>query len=216
MRTETSDNQRKSLAITIVVYGLLLVLLFFLRFWPPANMKLMGGGGGGGIEMNFGDSDYGMGDNYKSEVVNVKDQAKETPVQPTPEDDVIADDNSDNAEAVIPKKEHVNKTPVEVKKEVKPVVEKPKVSKNANDALSSLLGNKGGDGDDNKGGNKGSANGIWAPKAIMAMAAGQVLVVVMAVETAAVLEAEVALEMAVVAVEAMAAEEAIHLAIEKR
>jgi hypothetical protein len=57
---------------------------------------------------------------------------------------------------------------------------------------------------------------IWAPKAIMAMAAGQVLVVVMAVETAAVLEAEVALEMAVVAVEAMAAEEAIHLAIEKR
>jgi hypothetical protein len=146
------------------VYALFLLLLFFLRFWPPSNMKLMGGGGGGGIEMNFGDSDYGMGDNYKSEVLNVKDQAKETPVQPTPEEDVISDDNADNVDAVIPKKENVKKAPVEVKKEIKPVIEKPKVSKNANDALSSILGNKGGDGDDNKGGNKGSANGNLGSK----------------------------------------------------
>ena len=159
MRTETSQNQRNSLIITTLVYGLLLLLLFFLRFWPPANVELLGGGGGGGIEMNFGDSDYGMGDNYQSEVLNVKDQAKEAPVQPSPEEDVISDDNADNVDAVIPKKEIAKKTPVEVKKEVKPVVEKPKVSKNANDALSSLLGNKGGDGDDNKGGNKGKSNG---------------------------------------------------------
>ncbi|MFM2213491.1 MAG: hypothetical protein RL427_754 [Bacteroidota bacterium] len=164
MRTETSQNQRNSLIITTLVYGLLLLLLFFLRFWPPANVELMGGGGGGGIEMNFGDSDYGMGDNYQSEVLNVKDQAKEAPVQPSPEEDVISDDNADNVDAVIPKKEIAKKTPVDVKKEVKPVIEKPKVSKNANDALSSLLGNKGGDGDDNKGGNKGSANGSLGSK----------------------------------------------------
>lgn len=160
MSFEISNNEKKSLALTILVYALILFLLFLARFWPPANMKLMGGGGGGGIEMNFGDSDYGMGDNYKSEVLNVKDQVKVAPTATSDDEDVISDDNSDAAAVVTPKKENVKKTPVDVKKEVKPVVEKPKVSKNANDALSSILsGNKGGDGNDTKGGNKGSANG---------------------------------------------------------
>jgi outer membrane biosynthesis protein TonB len=160
MSLELSNDDKKSLAITTIVYALLLLLLFLLRFWPPADMKIMGGGGGGGIEMNFGDSDFGMGDNFKSEVLNVKDQAKVTPTTTSPEDDIISDDNSEDVNAVIPKKE-IKKTPTPVipKKEIKPVVEKPKVSKNANDALSSILGNKGGDGNDSKSGNKGNANG---------------------------------------------------------
>lgn len=158
MSFEISKDDKKSLALTILVYALILFLLFLARFWPPANMKLMGGGGGGGIEMNFGDSDYGMGNNYKSEVLNVKDQATATPTATSPDEDVISDDNSD-AVAVIPKKENVKKTPVDVKIDVKPVAPKPTVSKSANDALSSILGNKGGDGNDGKAGNKGSANG---------------------------------------------------------
>jgi len=164
MSFQISSDEKKSLGLTILVYGLLLFILFLFRFWPPANMKLMGGGGGGGIEMNFGDSDYGMGDNYKSEVLNVKDQAKVTPVKTTPDDEVISDDNSE-ATAVIPKKENVKKTPVDVKKDIKPVATKPTVSKSANDALSNILnGNKGGDGNDTKGGNKGSANGNLGSK----------------------------------------------------
>ncbi len=160
MSLELSNDDKKSLAITTIVYALLLLLLFILRFWPPADMKIMGGGGGGGIEMNFGDSDFGMGDNFKSEVLNVKDQAKVTPTTTSPEDDIISDDNSEDVNAIIPKKE-IKKTPTPVipKKDIKPVVEKPKVSKNANDALSSILGNKGGDGNDSKSGNKGNANG---------------------------------------------------------
>ena len=159
MSFQISDDDKKSLAITTVVYALLILLLFLLRFWPPSDMKIMGGGGGGGIEMNFGDSDYGMGDNYKSEVLNVKDQAKVTPTVTSPDDDVISDDNSEDNNVVIPKKE-IKKTPTTVvPKEVKPVVQKPKVSKNANDALSSILGNKGGDGNDDRAGNKGNANG---------------------------------------------------------
>ena len=118
----------------------------------------MGGGGGGGIEMNFGDSDFGMGDNYKSEVLNVKDEVKPTVAPVTPDENVISDDNADD-NVVVPKKENIKKVPVPVKKDIKPVPEKPKVSKNANDALSSILGNKGGDGNDTKGGNKGSTNG---------------------------------------------------------
>lgn len=152
------SDRRKSIILTIITYSLLLLLLFLLRFWPPANMKLMGGGGGGGIEMNFGDSDYGMGDNSKSEVLNVKDQVKAAPVA-TPDQDVISDDNADD-NVVVPKKDNIKTKPVPViKKDVKPVVVKPKVSQSANAALSSILGNKGGDGNDTRSGNKGSANG---------------------------------------------------------
>jgi hypothetical protein len=156
MSFELSDNDKKSLGITIAVYALLVLLLFLLRFWPPADMKIMGGGGGGGIEMNFGDSDFGIGDNYKSEVLNVKDEVAAVKAA-TPDEDIISDDNSED-NVVVPKKVNI-KTPVPVKKDIKPVPEKPKVSKNANDALSSILGNKGGDGDDNRAGNKGSSNG---------------------------------------------------------
>ena len=152
------SDRRKSIILTIITYTILLLLLFLLRFWPPANMKLMGGGGGGGIEMNFGDSDFGMGDNYKSEVKNVKNDVKPTVAPVTQDDDVISDDNADD-NAVVPKKVDIKKPIVPVKKDIKPIPEKPKVSKNANDALSSILGNKGGDGNDTKGGNKGSTNG---------------------------------------------------------
>ena len=155
------SDKRKSIILTIITFGLLLLLLFFIRFWPPANLKeLIGGGGGGGIEMNFGDSDFGMGDNYKSEVVNVKDEIKATPIASTPQENIITDDDATNTDVAMNKRETTKKTPVEVKREVKPVVEKPKVSKNANDAMANLLnGNKGGDGNDGKAGNKGSANG---------------------------------------------------------
>ncbi|MCX6172987.1 MAG: energy transducer TonB [Flavobacterium sp.] len=159
MSFKISTDEKKSLGLAILVYGLLLLILFLFRFWPPANMKLIGGGGGGGIEMNFGDTDFGMGDNYKSEVLNVKDQAKVTPVKTTPDEDVISDDNADNNDVVIPKKENIKKTPVGIKKDVKPVAPKPTVSKSANDALSSILGNKNGDGNDTKAGNKGNSNG---------------------------------------------------------
>ena len=158
MSFEISNDEKKAAVYTIATYALLLLLLLFFRFWPPANMKLMGGGGGGGIEMNFGDSDYGMGTNYKSEVLNVKDQVKAVKAPTTPDENIISDDNADD-NVVIPKKENIKKTPVVVKKDIIPVPEKPKVSKNANDALSSILGNKGGDGNDGKAGNKGKNNG---------------------------------------------------------
>jgi hypothetical protein len=122
--------------------------------------ELVGGGGGGGVEMNFGDSDYGLGKDYKSEVLNVKDQIKAQPSQATQQEDIITDDNSINTDVAVTKTENIKKTPIVVKKDVKPIVEKPKVTKNTNDALSSILNsNKGGDGDDKTAGNKGKSNG---------------------------------------------------------
>lgn len=143
------------------IYLLLLLLLFLIRFWPPSNLKeLMGGGGGGGIEMNFGDSDFGLGKDFKSEVVNVKDQVKVQPTNPTPQEDIITDDNTAIDNAAVTKTVNAKKTPIVVKKVVTPVVVKPKVTKNTNDALSSILNsNKGGDGNDKTAGNKGKVDG---------------------------------------------------------
>jgi hypothetical protein len=161
MDFDESKDQKKSLALTVVVYGLLVLLLFFIRFWPPANIEeLIGGGGGGGIEMNFGDSDYGLGENYKSEVLNVKKTTQVPATASTPDEEIISDDNAISDAVVVSKKDNTKKSPIETKKDIKPIEEKPKVSKNANDALANILnGNKGGDGDDGKSGNKGKANG---------------------------------------------------------
>ncbi len=162
MDISLNKDQQKSIVLTTIVMGLLLLILFFIRFWPPSNLKeLMGGGGGGGIEMNFGDSDFGMGENFKSEALNVNEEAKQAPVVASPEDNVITEDDAANDVVALPKNEKPKKTtPTVAKPETKPVVEKPKVSKNTNDALSNLLNsNKGGDGNDKTGGNKGRPDG---------------------------------------------------------
>ena len=136
----TVTDKQKSLGMATAIYLLLLLLLFLIRFWPPSNLKeLMGGGGGGGIEMNFGDSDFGLGKDFKSEVVNVKDQVKVQPTNPTPQEDIITDDNTAIDNAAVTKTVNAKKTPIVVKKVVTPVVVKPKVTKNTNDALSSIL-----------------------------------------------------------------------------
>jgi outer membrane biosynthesis protein TonB len=163
------SNQKKSIAISIFLYGTMLVILFFIRFWPPANLEeLVGtGGGGGGVTINFGDSDLGSGAHYKSEVLDVKNQAKQTPTKATPDESIISQENSTDETVVIPQKEkQLKPTPV-LKEEPKPVVvAKPKVSNNTNDALSNILkgSNKGGDGDDKTAGNKGKANGSLSSK----------------------------------------------------
>lgn len=164
MSSTISSDQKKSIAISVLIYATLLLILFFIRFWPPANLAELnsGGGGGGGVTVNFGDSDLGSGANYKSEVLDVKNQYKPTPTELTPEESILSQDNSSEETVVIPQKEKpIKPTPV-LKEEPKPVVvAKPKVSNNTNDALSSILkgSNKGGDGDDKTAGNKGKSNG---------------------------------------------------------
>jgi hypothetical protein len=163
MSSTISSDQKKSIAISVLLYGTLLLILFFIRFWPPSNLEeLIGaGGGGGGVTVNFGDSDLGSGANYKSEVLDVKNQAKQTPTKAIPEESILTQENSTEESVVIPKKEKPLKPTPVLKEEPKPVVVKPRVSNNTNDALSSIMkgSNKGGDGDDKTAGNKGKANG---------------------------------------------------------
>ncbi|WP_337967462.1 energy transducer TonB [uncultured Flavobacterium sp.] len=166
MTSTDSSDKKKSLLISTAIYAVLLLLLFFIRFWPPYNpennVALAEGGGGGGVTVNFGDSDLGSGANYKSEVLEVKNEAKQAPAKATPDEAIITQENTtDDNDVVIPTKEKPKKATPVVKPEVKPVPEKPKVSNSTNDALSSILkgSNKGGDGDDKVAGNKGKANG---------------------------------------------------------
>lgn len=163
-----SSDKKKSLLITTAIYVVIIALLFFIRFWPPYNPEnnvalADGGGGGGGVTINFGDSDLGSGANYKSEVLNVKNNVKQAPAKATPEEEAIISQENTTADndVVIPTKEKPKK-PVPVEKPVqKPVTEKPKVSNSTNDALASIMkgSNKGGDGDDKAAGNKGKSNG---------------------------------------------------------
>ena len=161
----SAADKRKSFVITTVIYILLLLILFFIRFWPPANMQeLAGGGGGGGVTVNFGDTEFGSGNNFESDVLDVKNETKQVvkPVE-TSEDQIIAQENStEENDVVIAKKAITKKPKVEIiKKETQPVVVKPKVTKNTNDALANILkgGNKGGDGNSSTQGNQGSSNG---------------------------------------------------------
>lgn len=161
-----SSDQKKSLLLTTIIYAVLIALLFLIRFWPPYNpennVALASGGGGGGVTVNFGDSDLGSGANYKSEVLNVKNEARQTPAKATPDEAILTQENTTTDESVaIPTKEKPKKATPVVKPEAKPIPEKPKVSNSTNDALSSILkgSNKGGDGDDKAAGNKGKANG---------------------------------------------------------
>lgn len=157
-----SSDQKKSIAISILLYGTMLLILFFIRFWPPANLaQITGGGGGGGVSINFGDSDFGSGANYKSEVLNVKNQAKQIATKAIPNESILTQENSTEESVVIPKKDKPLKPTPVLKEETKPTIVKPRVSNNTNDALSSILkgSNKGGDGNDKTAGNKGKSNG---------------------------------------------------------
>lgn len=168
MSSSISSDQKKSLLFTTAIYAAIILLLFFIRFWPPYNPEnnvalADGGGGGGGVTVNFGDSDLGSGANYKSEVLNVKNNVKQVQAKAAPEEAIVTQENAeaDKTDVVIPTKEKPKKPVPVTKPETKPVPEKPKVSNSTNDALSSILkgSNKGGDGDDKASGNKGKANG---------------------------------------------------------
>jgi hypothetical protein len=161
----SAREKRKSFLLSVLIYALFLLILFFIRFWPPSNMNealLAGGGGGGGVTINFGDSDFGSGKDFQSEELNIKN-VKNVASAAEPEEDIISGEADEKDAVVIPKNTNpVKVTKPKVKIDPKPVAEtKPKVNKNTNDALSSILGGskKGGDGDDSRSGNKGKTNG---------------------------------------------------------
>ena len=164
MRVFETEQEKKSFLITVTGFTLLFLLFFYLKFSNKTDLtQLQGGGGGGEIAVNFGNSDFGSGDNFQSKEIVMTTQKPEV-VTPTAEKEIIVSENDDApaiVEAIKPTEKPVK--PEVVKTEViKPVVKPtPKPSKSTSDALSNLLNgsNNEGDGNDKTGGNKGKGNG---------------------------------------------------------
>jgi outer membrane biosynthesis protein TonB len=156
-----TEQEKKSLLITTVIFAVLLVLMLVLKYNEKTDLAdLEGGGGGGGVMVNFGDSDVGSGADFTSEVLQVTERTKQTPPAASAQEDEVVASDLDDAPAVIKTKPVVKKEPS--KEDAKPQpIQPPKPSKSTSDALSSILNgnNRGGDGDDGQAGNKGKTNG---------------------------------------------------------
>ena len=159
MKLFETEQEKKSIIITSSSFVLLFLLFFFLKFSDSLPLPEMEGGGGGGeIAVNFGDSDFGSGDNYTSKevVTSAPEEVIETPAE---EKEIVVSENEESPAIAEIKKPD---SKIEKKEEDKPVVKStPKPSKSTSDALSNLLNgsNKEGDGNDKTAGNKGKSNG---------------------------------------------------------
>jgi outer membrane biosynthesis protein TonB len=155
MKILETEHEKKSFALTTVLFILLFLLLLFLKLAiDPIPEKLEGGGGGGEIAINFGNSEVGSGKNYQSKDVSVP-TAKAIPVKTVSHVEKVL--TQETAEAPV-----ISKSKNTEKAITKPIVkEAPKPSKSTSDALSSIMNgsNKSGDGNDKSGGNKGKLNG---------------------------------------------------------
>lgn len=154
------ENRKKSLAITSALFALLMLTLIFLTYSDITDITMLeeGGGGGGDVAVNFGDSEFGSGENYKS-LESVKATPKQVKQVKADTKEIIVSDNDDAPViANIKKPSEKPKKVEEDKPVVKPV---PKPSKSTSDALSNLLNGSstGGDGNDKQAGNKGKSNG---------------------------------------------------------
>lgn len=156
-----TDEEKKSFGITLSVFAILLLVLIFAKYTQKEDLiDLEGGGGGGGVTVNFGDSDVGSGDDFRSEVLKVTQPTKQTAATAAPTDEVLASEEDEAPAIVKTVKEPVKKEPK--KEEAKQAeVKKQQPSKTASDAVANILGgnNKGGDGDDGVAGNKGKLGG---------------------------------------------------------
>jgi TonB family protein len=139
------------------------VLLFILFFFvglhyldpPPEN----------GIAINFGTTETGMGNVQPTETIqSAPTQAQSTPTTAS-NDDVLSQDVEDAVVLKKTKSKETTKTVTEEKPQPKPAP-KQTISKNASDALSSLINGPksdgkttGGEGDDKTPGDKGNPNG---------------------------------------------------------
>jgi hypothetical protein len=165
MAFNLTGEEKKSLAITIVIFALALLFLIFFKYTQKNDLidiaELEGGGGGGGVTVNFGDSDVGSGADFRSEVLDVTEKVKETPTPSQVDEEEIVASDLDDAPAVVKTKPIEKKDPKKIETKTVSVKGPPHPSKTTSDALANILnGNtKGGDGDDGVAGNKGKLGG---------------------------------------------------------
>ena len=159
MKYIETDEEKKSFAITSIIFVILFVLFFYLGLTsldpPPEN----------GIAVNFGTTEFGSGEIQPTEAIQSAPKAEAAKEAAASNDDILSQDIEEAV--VIKEAKKIQPTKQPAKEEVKPKPkENPKPSKSTSDALSSLINGpksdgkaKGGEGNDNIAGDKGSPNG---------------------------------------------------------
>ncbi|KOS04704.1 hypothetical protein AM493_00575 [Flavobacterium akiainvivens] len=166
-----TKEEKESTAITIVIFLAVFLPLYFLTYTitdpdPLELAMLEGGGGGGGVTINFGNSNDGMGANYRSELLDAATKFKAEQPAPAPPAEEIVGSDDDEAEAVANTKPVERKEPrmqnakpednPKPKPTATPKPEQPRRPQNA--ALDAMLNNNG-DGNTGRAGNQGSMDG---------------------------------------------------------
>lgn len=163
MKILETRQEKQSMGITLLIFGLFMVVFFLLKFSNTVNnfQQLEGGGGGGDVTVNFGDSNLGRGSNFNSEDP-ASSLPENAPEEPAEEKQTLLSEQPDAPALTDDKKPIKKKETTETPK--KP--EAPKPSKSTQDALNNLLSgkNEAGDGPDQVAGNKGKANGATSNK----------------------------------------------------
>jgi TonB family protein len=159
MKYLETKEEKKSFAITSVLFVLLFILFFFVGLHyldpPPEN----------GIAINFGTTETGMGNVQPTEAIQSAPTQAQSTTSPSSNDDVLSQDKEDAVVMKKSKSKEQAKTVTEEKPQPKTAA-KQTISKSASDALSSLINGPksegktvGGEGDDKTPGDKGNPNG---------------------------------------------------------
>ena len=159
MKYIETEEEKKSFAITSIIFVILFVLLFYLGLTSldpqPEN----------GIAINFGTTDFGYRNIQPTEAIQSAPKATAAKEAAASKDDVLSQDIEEAV--VIKEAKKIQPTKQTAKEEVKPKPKEiPKPSKSTSDALLSLINGpksdgkaQGGEGNDNIAGDKGSPNG---------------------------------------------------------
>jgi outer membrane biosynthesis protein TonB len=157
MKYLETEEEKKSFVITSILFVIMFVLFFYLGLTsldpPPEN----------GIAINFGTTEFGSGDIQPTEAIQSAPKATAAKQSASSEDEVLSQDIE---EAVVMKQIKKAEPTKEIAKQEVKQKESQKPSKSTSDALSSLINGpksdgktKGGQGNDNVAGDKGSLNG---------------------------------------------------------
>ena len=159
MKYLETEEEKKSFAITSIIFVILFVLFFYLGLTsldpPPEN----------GIAINFGTTEFGSGNIQPTEAIQSAPKATAAKQAASSNDNILSQDIE---EAVaIKQTKKIQPSKETAKEEIKPKPkENPQPSKSTSDALSSILNGpksdgkaRGGQGNDNVAGDKGSLNG---------------------------------------------------------
>jgi outer membrane biosynthesis protein TonB len=159
MKYLETEEEKKSFAITSIIFVILFVLFFYLGLTsldpPPEN----------GIAINFGTTEFGSGNIQPTEAIQSAPKATAAKQAASSNDNILSQDIEEAV--VIKQTKKIQPSKETAKEEIKPKPkENPQPSKSTSDALSSILNGpksdgtaRGGQGNDNVAGDKGSLNG---------------------------------------------------------